>query len=484
MLSLKKYIVCSVDTVINNAGVLAIALIIVIEFTCRPILTSKFFSHEVDRTLYQLEKKGRNQNIVVIGDSVGHGIFTGWRFDQGTIATLACNQATETAGQYFFLKRFFKNNAFPGAILSCDRTPFSGNLEQNLTENYIQRCFTNWDEIIELFLVKNDPVFTIKMIAYRFFSTYKYRLHLQKSVGFSNSNIYTGISEGVVSANQSFGIIQLFSKHFRNNSEESISSYFVDKILQFAAMHKIPFYYLPPPANDDSIDAQALISSTINDLKPYTSKFDSILVLSKLYEPYPSRYFSDGVHLNSDGLNKYRSNMQPIVDGILATAKQRQRDNISQAFNQGLLIFTSFGQTDLLSWSIINDSLMEKEKDGVAVSSLVGDPAILLPRVNSRSTSREGKIIVKISFHSSRKTKARLYYTKNSNLEFREDQSVSHRVGIGQNILYFIMPEKFRGGSLRFDPGETNDTYLVTGAEARLVQSTLLDHYAKFVQPQ
>jgi hypothetical protein len=113
----------------------------------------------------------------------------------GKIANLACNQATETAGQYFFLKRYLKKNRMPRAVISCDRTPLDGNLRQNLTENYIQRCFTHWSEIIELALIKRDPEFTVKMIAYKMLSTYTYRLHLQKIIlGTTNSNIYSGIS--------------------------------------------------------------------------------------------------------------------------------------------------------------------------------------------------------------------------------------------------------------------------------------------------
>ena len=312
----------------TNAGIVAGCLIILIEFLLNPYLSNKYFSHEVDEMLHYLEQPKKDQSVVAIGDSVGNGIFGEWNFNNGNVASLACNQATETAGQYFFLRRFLKNNKAPGAVISCDRTPLSGNLEQSLTENYIQRCFTDWSEILELMIVKTDPVFTIKMVAYKFFSTFKYRLHLQrKIVGFTNSDIYSGATQPTKSAKKSYSLIEVVSKFKEHHRTESISQYFFKKILVELEKIHVPLYYLPSPSRLDTNDNHLLVQSSIKHLNNLKKEFANLHILEDHYQRLPGKYFRDEVHLNQAGLENYRPLIQPTIERILLESTRRQADN-------------------------------------------------------------------------------------------------------------------------------------------------------------
>ena len=59
--------------------------IVAVEFLLHPYLSQTYFSHEVDRTLHSLEKSHQDQAVLAIGDSVGHGIFGGWKFNSGRL---------------------------------------------------------------------------------------------------------------------------------------------------------------------------------------------------------------------------------------------------------------------------------------------------------------------------------------------------------------------------------------------------------------
>lgn len=154
-------------TCMGNGAVLTLLIIALIECFSHFYCSKRFFSHEVDQMLNTLSKPHWDKPVVMVGDSVGRGIFSGWDIGNRQIAMLACNQATEAAGQYFMIRRYLSKNIAPGAVIICDRNHFAGNLTQNLTENYVQRTFTQWSEIYDLTVAKQDPVFTAKMIAYK-----------------------------------------------------------------------------------------------------------------------------------------------------------------------------------------------------------------------------------------------------------------------------------------------------------------------------
>ncbi len=312
----------------NNAAIPALALIMIIELSLQPLLIKNFFSHEVDWTLYYLKTQHQNQPVVALGDSVGHGIFNGWKM---AIAPLACNQATEMTGQYFFLKRFMAANKPPGAVINCELNPLQGNLQQRLTENYVQRCFTHWNEIYELLVVKKNPVFTAKMVAYKLLASYTYRLHLQKLLtGFSNSGIYTGLSAGKPPPHSLYGVIRLLRKANLRMRDEDISLYFFKKILTELEKNQVPLYYLPPPVRTNNTTAARAVDTTLAQLTELKKRFSNLQVLADARQELPKKYFHDSVHLNPEGLEVFRQDQDRNIEGIIARAWVRQH-NLLQA---------------------------------------------------------------------------------------------------------------------------------------------------------
>jgi hypothetical protein len=449
---------------------MTVALIVAIELFLHPYLTKKYFSHEVDQTLQYLESPNRNQAVVIIGDSVGHGIFAGWEFNNGSVANLACNQATETAGQYFFLKRFLNKNKAPGAVISCDRTPFSGNLEQNLTENYVQRVFTDWSEIFDLMFVKLDPVFTIKMIAYKFLSTFKYRLHLQKLIaGFTNSDIYSGIASISSSTDQDYGLIRILSNFKERLRSESISSQYFKKILQELEKIDVPLYFLPPPSRIDNDDTHKHILESIHAMDIIRDNSINVHILKDQYKRLPKQYFSDEVHLNQDGLEVYRSPLKTIMEKIISDSVHRQEDSLSRLFSSGQLIFTISAFDRNTQFRPLHDIQLEDIEGKQTLRSMGKDPAFLLPEVSGLKKRKNDRVVIRVLLESTETTKAQLYYTLDKKTPFSERNSVKQNVQAGRNTLYFFLPEDFSEGKLRFDPGNCEGIFTLEQLEAKIV---------------
>lgn len=308
-----------------NAGIISIIFISIIEIIFCNYLFNNFFSHEVDKTINNIENKKGGHPVLVLGDSVGKGIFDGWQ-GGGKVANLACNHATETTGQYFFLKRYLVKNNTPGAVVICDRTPLLGNLDQITTENYIQRVFTQWSEIYQILIIKLDVIYTLKMIAYKIIPSYKYRLHLQKKIiSFTNSDIYSGISSGGGSSGDKFSILYFLSNISNKFKNENISEYFFKKIIKDLKKLDVPVYYLPPPVSMDDREAVCTINNAFKKINEIREKTNNVFVVSDLYQELPKEYFSDGVHLNLNGIEIYRDNANTRMNQIVNNAIVHQR---------------------------------------------------------------------------------------------------------------------------------------------------------------
>ncbi len=455
----------------NNAFFPALACIAVIEIILHPYLFANFFSHEVDRLLFVLEKMTFDSPLATIGDSVGHGIFTNWALSKGGISNLACNQATETTGQYFFIKRYLKKSHPPRAVISCDRTPTLGNLQQNLTENYIQRCFTEWSEIFEIASIKLDPAFTVKMIVYKFLSTFKYRLHLQQKIlGSSNTNIYSGISEGSA-AQSAYGLIGLISDFKERLRKESISQHFFVKIVKLLEAESIPLYYLPPPSRLDSNDADRQISNSLADMRRLSTRFNNLHLLEEEYKRLSADHFSDNVHLNENGLISFRGSLEPRIESIVATILQQHRDAFLHNFAQGKNLFNLHENNSASFLYPIHEATVHTEAGMLVITSTGKDPAVELPSVRVRDKGTGDRLVIHITLESTEETIAKVYYRFDDAQPFNETKSVMQIVKPGENSLFFIFPKTFQEGKLRFDPGEKKGIFVVKQAEAKFVKT-------------
>jgi hypothetical protein len=450
------------------AAGIAIITVIVIEIVVRPYLNS-FISHEVDWTLRALQKKNLNQDVVILGDSIGRGIFSDWKFKKGSVAKLACNQATETAGQYFFLQRFLENNRIPGAVIICDRSPVSGNLDQILTENYIQRCFTKWAEIFELFRVKLDPVFTVKMISYKMLNTFKYRLHLQQHlVGFTNSNVYSGAVDNEKKVKKPHGLFKVIKGKMEAMRHESISFYYLQRILKELNGYGVPLYYLPPPTMLSNDDYHRAVEGSLSLFKQLGKQYPDVHVLEGSYTRLPMSDFSDGVHLNEHGLAKYRPSIQSQVDKILQEAEKHKGFKREAVYNNGAALFKYSGKQTLSLFHPINDTSLNFQKNSLVLSTKSNDPALLLPAIEGIQKKKNDRIALKVSLNSESNTIARIYYSYKNN-EFDQKHSVRAAVRHGLNTLFFMLPDDFREGNLRLDPGEAKGVYVLDSVEGRII---------------
>ncbi len=455
---------------ISMAAGIAIIAVIAIEIVVRPYLNS-FVSHEVDWTLRALQKKNMNQDVVILGDSVGRGIFADWKFKKGSVAKLACNQATETAGQFFFLKRFLENNKVPGAVIICDRSPSSGNLNQLLTENYIQRCFTKWDEIFELFKVKLDPVFTVKMISYNIFNTFKYRLHLQQLlVGFANSNVYSGVPDNQNQVKKMYGIFDVIKEKIESNRHESISQYYLNRILKELTRYGVSLYYLPPPTMELNNDFHRAVENSMSLFKQLGNQYPDLHVLEGVYIRLPSSYFSDGVHLNEYGVAKYRLLIQPQVYKILEEAERHKILKREAMYNNGTPIFQYTDKKTLSLFQPINDTSLNFQNNSLVLSTQSNDPALLLPAITGIKKKKNDRIALKVCLNSQSNTVARIYYSWKNN-EFDQKHSVRSAVKPGMNTLFFLLPNDFQVGNLRLDPGEAKGVYVLDSVEGRIIEA-------------
>lgn len=446
----------------------AILAIVAIELLAGPWVRN-YRSHEVDETLHALQKNNRNHNVVLVGDSVGRGIFEGWKPARGSIAMLACNQATETTGQYFFLKRYLAGNRLPGAVVICDRTPGSGDLNQALTENYVQRCFTWWREIFGLLAVKLDPVFTTKMIAYKMLGTFRNRLHLQRRLaGFTNSDIYSGIAPDTHSVKAGYGIFGLVGDQLQALRGEPASRLYLVRMLEEMEGLGVPVYYLPPPTSQAGKSSHPLVQESLAMLRKLSRRFRGLHVVEEAYVRLPESHFSDEVHLNSTGLAAYRPAVQPYIDNIVREAVQLQERQRATAFGQGRVLFTFVDVNEALAIRPLVGTDITMKGRALQVTSGTGDPAVLLPELAGKGPGSGGRLVLRVEMEGSSSTVARLYYADGKG-NFAQQRSLRARVEPGGNSLFFLLPDDFESGRLRFDPGEVAGRYLLHAVEARVV---------------
>ena len=455
---------------VSKAAGIAVTTIVVIELLTGPYVRS-FESHEVDATLKYLEKSDRNHSVVLLGDSVGRGVFADWKFKRGAIAKLACNQATETAGQYFFLKRYLENNKVPGAVIVCDRSPGIGDLKQSLTENYIQRCFTRWSEILGLFQAKLDPVFTVKMVFYKSLATFKNRLHLQQLLtGFTNSDVYSGVVSDISTVKAGYGLFGVIEDALETGRGESVSQRYLKMMMTELESYGVPLYYLPPPTSEATDDSNKQVLDSLTMLRELGLQFGGLHVLEDAYIRLPKSHFSDEVHLNEQGLTSYRPAIHPLIDEILEEAIHRQKEMRSHAFTRGGQFFQYIKEEELRLIRPTGGTTSSLHGNMLLLSATTNDPAVLLPERAGVKKIMDERIGVRVDVESDFSTIARLYYA-DGNEAFEQGRSVRAKIEPGRNSVYFLLPSDFQGEKLRFDPGEVAGQYTVHAIEGKIVRA-------------
>ncbi|MCI5211276.1 MAG: hypothetical protein D3910_21390 [Candidatus Electrothrix sp. ATG2] len=98
------------------AFLLAVIVIGCCEYAVSKKFGGVFWSHEVDFVVQHLKVMPYNAEYVLIGDSVGLQLSQQYQGNP-RFAVLATNQAIETTGQYFLIRRFLEKNPSPKAVI-------------------------------------------------------------------------------------------------------------------------------------------------------------------------------------------------------------------------------------------------------------------------------------------------------------------------------------------------------------------------------
>ncbi len=316
--------------VARSALLWAVIAVAAIEHWAGTVLPGAYFSHEVDHLLYDLNRKDMAAPTLFLGDSVAHQLCRSLdRETIGPYATLAANSALETAGQYYLLERFLDRNPAPDRVVLIMVNPTFGNLAQGYTENYIQRCFLRWHEIVQMTRMKGDPRFGLVMLGYKLSPSFRYRLHLQNEVPFLRApNIYAGGDQGMnLPAPNRFDAISALWGLVVKPPSLSVSSRYLERLARKCADEKIVLYYYPTPTTETEYrksQDSALYRALTDRLRELAGEFPGFHALD-VHRVYPdSQAHEDGVHFLPDALPAIRRDVEQ--DLTRAFRKYEPRD--------------------------------------------------------------------------------------------------------------------------------------------------------------
>ena len=284
------------------AMLLAFLAVVTIEIIQQARLPATAFYHEVDSRLYHLQTQRIDAEYMLLGDSAGGQLFRNTPYLQNEkYAMLATNQAVTMTGQYFITKRYLQRNKMPRAVILLTSTYFHSHLDHNLSDNYIQRTFTNFSEIFEIFLLMKDPVFTSKMLAYRLLPSFKYRLFLQKSwAGFTNAETYTGVAyDNKYSGSTPYSLLRTLRSYIEI---KNIPRHHFRSLLAMLDLSKIPLFFLVPAINEHSMKRHEEYRNLCGGLFPELQKTYHNFHFDNDAHILQAKYYVDGSHFNDEGL--------------------------------------------------------------------------------------------------------------------------------------------------------------------------------------
>lgn len=310
------------SSLLRSGVIWTAAAVFCIETWCWKALPPKFFSHEVDELLWDLQTKTYDTDTVVLGDSVGRQIsrYLAERQNQ-KFAPLATNGAVEMAGQYFVLMRYLERNPAPSAIILLKHHVLHGDMKRVTTENYLQRCFTRWPEILSMTWQTRSPSFGLRMLSYRLASA-KYRLHLQQFVPGLTPPETGGNTRQVeerLEALEKTAPLQKLVKWIFPSELNSISEYYFIRLLQFCQQRNIRLYYLPCPMTQRTWNrykdgvAHARLIRRLREL----SETYPVLRYTAEIRDYPNGWFEDAVHISNEKLPEVAGDYSRMISDLM-----------------------------------------------------------------------------------------------------------------------------------------------------------------------
>lgn len=286
--------------------VLAIALI---EWHAQRALPARHPSHEVDRLLQDLDC-GRIPagDTVFLGDSVGRQIARALLHHVKVAPVpLASNAAIETPGQFFVLRRYLEHHPAPQRAILMMGNPVEGDLQGDFTENYFQRGFLRWREIAEIAWTKRSPSFSLVMVAYKLFPTFRYRASLQQEVPLVEAPDPTsGRFEMAAPSNRPkattghglLNVMAIWHQHHRR-SPQIAETYFL-RLASFLEDRGIEWIYLPLPVPESAsgmIAPYGFYGHQVRCVLDLSASFPSMHIYEEFLK-YPDDQFRDGVHFD------------------------------------------------------------------------------------------------------------------------------------------------------------------------------------------
>jgi hypothetical protein len=306
---------------IPAAMLLALIVVVTIEIVQQIKLPEKTFNHEVDGLLYHLPTGYAQAEYVLLGDSVGSQVFQNSpSLHNGKYAMLATNQAVTMTGQYFITRRYLQRSKMPRAVILLIQPFFHQNLDDVFSDNYIKRTFTRFSEILEIFLLKRDPVFTAKMIAYRLLPSFKYRLVLQERwTNFKNADTNTGISYNNEYSKKEknadgYSLLRIMKISLET---ENIPRYHFKSLLAMLDHMHIPLFFMAPAIHKENIELHRQYRELCAELFPELKKrYPNFYYFDDAYLLQAECFGTDRIHLSEIGIkietNRLREKMISI----------------------------------------------------------------------------------------------------------------------------------------------------------------------------
>lgn len=315
---------------VRNAAFWTVLLIAGIEFFGGRKLADEVDVHQVDRLCERIERDRFNAPVVVLGDSVAEGAFREREVDMTRFAILPSNQAIEATGQLFVLRRYLRHNRAPERLLLMALDPTRGKLGQRYTENYVQRVFTRWDEIAYMARWKRDPAFVLKCVSYKLIPSFRYRLHLQKSLfGFRHADIYSGFAkrESARQAGQSKPVTAALAALIAHRRGPHIAPHSLVHLLATARQAGTEVVFASPPMLARRLSFH---SNVIERVGQAMRTAGHGTIWREYTRAYPEELFYDGAHLSADGLRAYASTGDEILGRLWEDAwRERAEQNRS-----------------------------------------------------------------------------------------------------------------------------------------------------------
>jgi hypothetical protein len=302
----------------NSALIWAVLAVILVEWRAQRTLPGQYPSHEVDRMLYDLDH-GRisEHDTVFLGDSVGLQISEAiLRLKKDAFALLASNAAIETPGQYYVFQRYLEHHAAPKRVVLMMGNPLEGQLRGDFTENYLQRGFLRWREIAEIAQARRSLSFSLVMVAYKLFPTFRFRQALQKQVPLlERPNPFSGrftmtSPSGKHKSTAKHGLLDVIAVWLKNHRRgPQIAEIYFLRLASLFEERGIEWLYLPLPVSESSaawFAPDGFYGQQVRRIQEWSAAFPSMR-MSAEFRTYPDEWFSDGTHFR-------KINLPPVVE--------------------------------------------------------------------------------------------------------------------------------------------------------------------------